>query len=114
MIHEYLGDYTCFQTKKREQVALTHTSGKQREKKLIKGKQKTDYTKLLTRIENEIALLEKEIGDLEKMIADEQNYHDYEKLNAISIKHNELTDLLNNKLNVWETYMLSITEQNEG
>lgn len=115
VIKEYVGDYTYFQRKKREQQAIQNNiplkpeeeiNGRKRKEKIVKS----DYIKLLTKTEREIELLEKELGELEIMLSDEEMCTDYEELNAISTKYNEGTALLNEKIKLWEFYMLNVSE----
>lgn len=115
IIQEYQGDYTYYQNKKRElhtshsNIVVKHEERKKGENQ--KGKKtKIDYTKLLTQTETEISLLETEISDLEKMLNQQEIINDYEKLNSISAKYSELTTLLSEKLKLWESYMLNVSE----
>lgn len=117
-ITEYMGDYTHFQNKKSAQQNLqnNHTV-KVTEKKQNKGKEKIvkkDYMKLLMRTEKEIAELETELNNVEGMLAEETICNDYEKLQTLSTKYNELTVLLNEKMEQWESYMLIETEHKDA
>lgn len=116
-IQEYAGDYTYFQNKKREQQTMRNTTAarpaernKQNNRK--HKVEKVNYTKLITQIEKEIEVLETEKSGLENMLSDKEICNDYEKLNIISTKYEELTTLLNEKMKLWESYMLSVNEQN--
>lgn len=117
-ITEYTGDYTYFLNKKRAQRDLQNSNAiKVTEKNPKKsGKErvvKKDYAKLIMRTEKEIAEIETELADVESMLADETICNDYEKLQALSKRYNELTVSLNEKMELWETYMLCVTEHKD-
>jgi ATP-binding cassette subfamily F protein 3 len=109
-ICDYVGDYSYYQTKKRERCITQNTikqatANAKSIKSPKKEKQKTNYAKIIAQMEKEIAALEEEIKKVEQLLNDERVCASYEKMNEMANTYTKLTLSLNEKMAQWESLM---------
>jgi ATP-binding cassette subfamily F protein 3 len=118
-VRDFLGDYTYYQMKKKENQALKNTDAtspiiKKETKPKREKAQKVNYAKLIAQVEKEIADLEEKIRELELTLNDQDVAFDYEKANLFSTQLAELNTMLYEKMDQWETFMACMSEESGG